>query len=219
MSCLRWHAMPLLDIDVPAACVARGEYCRLVMPRPYQQAWLQTMLAGNSGSDLSENGIFFETDNAQVSLSGGDTMFSQHVACLLHARGAIANLSLRENLLLPFLYGANRKSMASAQAALPEVADWLDLSAMLDEQAGERSNYVHALISLGRIMLQQPDILIVQDVHAGMQAHRLERFRLLFGEAVRRLGVGVLYLSSSAQDGMGLNFCRSLELAGAEDVI
>jgi len=215
MTRLGWNAMHLLDVDIPAGSVRRGEMCRMVMPRSYQYAWLQAM--HGEDVDYSASSVFFET--AQATVHASDEMFSWRVACLLHQRGVLANLSLRENILLPFLYRASRKDMARAQTALPELADWLEISGMLDEQAGERSSYVHALISLGRIMLMQPDIIVVQDVHAGMQAHRLGRFRLLFGEALQRLGVGVLYLSCTAQDVMGLDFSHSFELAGAEDVI
>ncbi len=209
---LCWKEMRLLDADVLAGDVARGEILRLVMPRRYQLAWLQLMTGATQDQPQQEAQIWLETP--EITVDSSSRVFSQHVVYLLHQHGALANLSLRENLMLPFLYGGLSDEMARANDLLPEVAEWLDIGDALDAQVGERSSYMHALISLGRSVLMQPDIMVVQDAHVGMQAHQLQRLRILFGEALQRLGAGVLYLSSSAQDGMGIDFCRSLELAG-----
>jgi len=209
---LCWKTMRLLDADVLAGDVARGEILRLVMPRRYQLAWLQLMVGTVHEQPQQDAPIWLETPEMTVGI--GSSVFSRHVAYLLHQHGALANLSLRENLLLPFLYGGMADEIARANDLLPEVADWLDIGDMLDEQVGERSSYTHTLISLGRAVLVQADILLVQDAHVGMQTHQLQRLRALFGEALQRLGAGVLYLSSSEQDGLGIDFCRSLTLLG-----
>jgi len=120
-------------------------------------------------------------------------------------------------MLLPFLYAGRAAEIALATEALPEVAMRLDIAEKLDEQAGERSTYMHALIGLGRAMLMRPDFMIVQDAHSGIQPHRQDMFRSLFCDVVEQLGVGVLYLSSSAQEGSDLDYCQSLEFASAEE--
>lgn len=205
---LCWHAMQLLDIGMPAGYVQFGDKRRLVMPRRYQLEWLRRMSGG-------EESVWLET--AEGELAGGSAAFSRRVACMMHQRSALANLSLRENIMLPFLYAGGDAGIARAEAALPGIAARLDIADRLDEQAGERSGYMHGLIALCRTMLMQPDFIVVQDAHAGMQPHRQQMFRSLFCEVVEELGVGVLYLSASVQDGSGLDFCQSLEFAGAEE--
>jgi len=205
---LCWKAMRLLDVDIPAGHVLRGERRRLVMPRRYQFDWLRQMAS-------PAHDVWLQTGEADI--PGGSEGFSERVCCMLHQRGVLANLSLRENILLSFLYAGREAEIVRATDALPEVAKRLDIADKLDEQAGERSGYMHGLIALGRAMLLRPDFIIVQDALASMQPHRQEIFRSLFCGFVEELGAGVLYLSASTQDGSGLEFCQSLEFAGAEE--
>lgn len=207
MSILCWKSMRLLDMELPAGMVLHGEKRRMVMPRRYQFDWLRRMCRG--GSVWLESG--------QQSVPGGSEPFARRVACMLHQRALLANLSLRENILLPFLYDGREPDMTQATEALPEVAERLDIADKLDEQAGERSGYVHGLVGLARAMLRCPDFIIVQDVHAGIPPQCQESFRSLFAGVVRELGAGILYLSNSAQDGSGLEFCHSLEFVGTEE--
>lgn len=207
---LHWKSMRLLDIDIPSAQILRGEKQRLVMPRRYQFDWLKQMSAPGSQ-------MWLETAEGEV--RGGDEVFSERVCCMLYQRGMLANLSLRENILLPFLYRGRNEEMARATVELQKVAEHLDIADKLDDQAGERSVYMHALISLARVMLMRPDFIIVQDVHTGIPSHRQEFFRDLFCEVVEELGAGVLYLSTSAQEGSGLEFCQSLEFSSAEEIL
>ncbi len=205
---LCWNAMRLLDIEIPAGAVLHGEKRRLVMPRRYQLDWLRRM-AGATGC------VWLETGEGD--LAGGSEAFARRVTCMMHQRSALANLSLRENIMLPFLYAGGDAEIARVAAALPGLAQRLDIADKLDEQVGERSGYMYGLISLCRTLLLQPDFIVVQDAHAGMQPHRQEMFRRLFCEGVEAMGAGVLYLSASVQDGSGLDFCQSLEFAGAEE--
>jgi len=194
-------------------CVAMGECKRVVMPRRYQYAWLsglfpERMLHGKEGWQL-----WLETDSA--SFQAGSRMFMRNVASMLHHRGAIANLSLRENLLLPFLYHGDEDALAQAEQGLPEVAAFLGFTDNLDKQTGECSAYMHGMTSLGRCMLQKADIIVAQDVHCGMPPHCLHRFQKLFLEAIELLRAGLLYLSTSEQDGSGIIFEHTLELSRA----
>lgn len=207
MSRLCWEPMRLLDMNLPAGMVKRAERRRMVMPRRYQFDWLQRMCEGR--------GIWLETGQGKA--AGGSQAFARRVACMLYQRGMLANLSLRENILLPFLYAGHEADLVQATEALPEIAGMMEIDDILDEQAGERSGYVHGLVALARAMLQSPDFIIVQDVHAGMQPQYQKSFRSRFASVVQQLSVGVLYLSNSAQDGSGLDYCQSLEFVGTEE--
>jgi len=205
-----WKPIRLLDIDIPSGQILRGERQRLVMPRRYQFEWFQQM--STPGSE-----VWLETDEGDI--RGDGEAFSERVCCMLYQCGMLANLSLRENVLLPFLYRGRKESMAQATAELPQVAERLGIAGKLEDQAGERSVYMHALISLARVMLLRPDFIVVQDVHAGMPMHRQDIFRSLFCDVVEGLGAGVLYLSTSAQESSGLEFCQSLEFSSAEEML
>jgi len=209
MTRMHWRDLQLLDQVLPTACIARGERKQLIMPRQFQYAWLdylfpKQILHGKNGWKL-----WIETEEA--GFQAGSDMFLAHVSSMLHHRGIVANLSLRENLLLPFLYHKDANAVMQIEQEVLEVAAFLDMEHCLDEQAGERSAYTHARISLGRCMLQKPDIIVAQDVHCGMPPHRLEHFRELFAQVMDSLEIGLLYLASSGNDGSGITFDKVIQ--------
>lgn len=207
---LCWKSMRLIDIDVPDGCVERGEMHRLVMPRRYQFAWLNSMLAAGKC-------VWIDSDAGELSCASDG--FTRKVGCVLHQRSMLANLSLRENILLPFLYRGPESELQRAEGELPGIAERLDIKARLDEQAGERSAYMHGVVALARAWLLRPDFIVAQDPHSGMQPHREALFRRHFCELIEALQAGVLYLTASQQDVSGLDFCRSMQLAGAEESV
>ncbi len=207
MNRLYWNDLHLLDIDIPAGSIRRGEKQRLVIPQRYQFEWLKQM-------NTPDGCIRVQTKDGNI--SGGTEPFSRHVACVLHQRSALANLSLRENILLPFLYNRREPETTRAMQALPDVAARLEITDLLDEQAGDRPIYMHGIISLGRAMVLQPEFIVVLDAHMGTQAPKQDFFRSLFCSFVEETGAGVLYLSASVQDASGLKFRRSLEFSTIE---
>jgi len=202
--------MQVLGGVLPAGCIARGERMRMVMPRREQYEWLESLFIEpvQVGKDAWQ--LWLETDEA--SYQSGSSIFFHKVSSMLHHRGMMANLSLRENLMLPFLYHGTHDMLEQAKDDLPQVAEFLDISDCLDDQASIRSPYIHGVVSLGRCLLQKPDIILVQDVHSGIAPHRLQQFHALFCAVMEQLQAGVLYISTSEQDGSGLKFEHSLHL-------
>ncbi|PJA33584.1 MAG: hypothetical protein CO187_01065 [Zetaproteobacteria bacterium CG_4_9_14_3_um_filter_53_7] len=140
----------------------------------------------------------------------GSREFSMSVGSMIRHRGLIANLSLRENLLLPFLYHEDQQRIEQAMDELAEVAGTIGITSALDEKAGERTTFTHALISLGRCLLLKPVVIVAQEVHIGMPPEHLQQFTEISMQALQRLGSGLLYLTASPDEGSGLNFARTL---------
>ncbi|HKJ83964.1 MAG TPA: hypothetical protein VJ961_08115 [Mariprofundaceae bacterium] len=174
------------------------------MPEKQQLMWLQQLLLEHAPASRTAWRIWLETDTA--SAQAGTPAFLERVSIMLRQRGAMANLSLRENLLLPFLYHAEAEALLQAETDLPAVAEFLGLTDELDRQAGECSPYTHRLISLGRALLQKPAIIVAQDIHVGIPFEDLPAFRTRFAEALKQLRSGLLYLASSEQEDWGLHF-------------
>jgi hypothetical protein len=61
-------------------------------------------------------------------------------------------------------------------------------------------------------MLLHPAIIVAQEIHVGMSPDRLMRFRDMAIGALRQLGSGLLYLTSSEYEGSGVRFDRTLVL-------
>jgi len=208
-----WRQVQVLQDVLPAGCIGKGERKRLVMPRKHQYAWLESLFTEPAQSEKGAWQSWLETDEA--SYQAGSSIFFQKVSSMLHHRGMMAGLSLRENLMLPFLYRGAENALDQARADLPQVAAFLGIADCLDDQASIRSPYTHSLISLGRCLLQKPDIVLAQDVYSGMAPHRLRQFHDLFYESMERIQAGILYLSTSEHDGSGLDFEDSLQLNAA----
>jgi len=207
---LCWRQMQVQEGVLPAGCIARGERMRMVMPRKQQYEWLESLFIESVQAGKDAWQLWLETDEA--SYQSGSAIFFHRVSSMLHHRGMMANLSLRENLMLPFLYHGTHDRLEQAKDDLPQVAEFLDISDCLDDQASIRSPYIHGVVSLGRCLLQKPDIILVQDVHSGIAPHRLQQFHALFCAVMEQLQAGVLYISTSEQDGSGLKFEHSLHL-------
>jgi hypothetical protein len=206
---LTWDDIAIFGDVLEADTVARGENVLIVMNNRFQYAFLSLMFPDMGAQGSMASSIWLESDGKRY--PAGSPEFCLRVGSMIRHRGLMANLSLRENLLLPFLYSGDDELLQGARKKVVEVAEFLGLEG-LDTQAGERSNYTHALMSLGHCLLQKPDVIVAQEVHTGMSPERLQRFGAKAKEALDQLGSGVLYLSDSAHEGSRLDFARTHEI-------
>jgi len=206
---LHWNDLKLFGDLLPADQVSRGENVRIVMNNRFQYAFLSLMFPdmGEQGSLASS--IWLQSDGQKF--PAGSHEFCLRVGSMIRHRGLMANLSIRENLLLPFLYCGNEACLQDARKRVDEVAEFIGLE-RLDQQAGERSGFTHALVSLGHCLLQKADVIVAQEVHVGMPPDRLQVFRETANAALEQLGSGVLYLSASEHEGSDLTFARTHEI-------
>ncbi|MES0371095.1 MAG: hypothetical protein ABUK11_02350 [Mariprofundaceae bacterium] len=206
---LKWNDIQLFGDLLEADEVSRGTNVRIVMNNRFQYAFLSLMFPDMGAQGSLASSIWLESEGKNY--FAGTPLFCLKVGSMIRHRGLMANLSLRENLLLPFLYNCDAASLERAKSRVDEVAGFLGLEG-LDTQAGERSNYTHALISLGHCILQEPDVIVAQEVHVGMSPDRLKMFATKASEALKMLGSGVLYLSASEHEGSGMKFARTHEI-------
>jgi ABC-type Na+ transport system ATPase subunit NatA len=207
---LWWRKLQLINVELPESSVGIGEHVRLIMDEADQHTMMDRIINVLPGDEPDAWQVWLETGRGKFRADTPE--FHARVGIMIRRRGLLANLSLRENLLLPFLYHGNAERIAKAEQEVESVADFLGLLNILNEQAGERSSYTHALISLGRCMLAHPAIIVAQEIHIGMSPERLMRFRDMAIEALQRLGAGLLYLSSTEYEGSGVHFDRTLML-------
>lgn len=203
---LRWDDIRIFGDLLEADVVSRDESVRIVMNNRFQYAFLSLMFPDMGARGSLASSIWLESDGERF--QAGSQEFCMRVGSMIRHRGLMANLSIRENLLLPFLYCGDESCLQSAKERVSEVAEFLELEG-LDSQAGDRSNYTHALVSLGHCLLKRPDVIVAQEVHVGMPPERLKLFADKVRGALEMLGSGVLYLTSSEHEGSGLNFART----------
>ncbi len=204
---LHWNELHIGQSIIPASHLQQGERVRIVINFPDQYSFMRQMFS--SDSTPSSTNIWLEDHKGRKHLAASP-LFSSHIGSLIQEHGLLANLSLRENLLLAFLYHAKGKRQQQALKQVEDVAKTLGLYHILEEKAGDRTAYIHALVSLGRCLLMRPTIIVAQEVHAGMPPEHLEKFKAISLRALNQLGSGLLYLTGSPTEGSGLNFSRTL---------
>jgi hypothetical protein len=207
---LHWRAMDVCDRQLPEDYICRGKHIRFVMNASMQYMFLDRFFPQFVLGEDADAHVWLEYDGKRV--VAGKPAYCARVGSMIRRRGLLANLSIRENLLLPFLYAEDPSCLKRAEGEVGEVAEFLGLESLLYEQAGERSAYTHALVSLGHCLLKRPDVIVAQEVHVGMPPERLQIFRDKAKEAMQQLEAGVLYLTSSIHEGSGLEFSRTYEI-------
>jgi len=201
---LQWQPLQLAGFRLEAAAMQTGEHMRITMNPGCQRALQQQLFA----AEKADPAIWLQQGDSRFA-AGSEPFFTRIGSILLH-RGLIANLTLRENLLLPLLYRGDADLLADGSARVEEIARQIDLQCDLDEKAGERSSFIHAIISLGRCLLQQPEFIIAQGVYVGMPPDHLHSFRRISTRTLAGLHSGLLYLASSEQEDPGIEFNRTM---------
>ena len=207
---LHWDELLVHECILPSGHVCCGKHVRMIMNNSMQYAFLNYFFPQFSLHEKEETKVWITSGSQHI--AAGTPEFCAHVGSMIRRRGLLANLSVRENLLLPFLYTENKAALKQAELEVDDVADFLGLSTILNEQARERSAYTHALVSLGHCLLKKPDVIVAQEVHIGMPPDRLQIFRDKATQAMKELNAGVLYLTSTSDEGSGLEFARTYEI-------
>jgi len=135
---------------------------------------------------------------------------------VLNGRGLLANISIQENIMLPFLYHHNAQDTEQAHLQLEHVASTFGLHDKLGEQTGLRSPLTHGLVSLCRCVLQQASFVVMQQPCASMSLSEEEYFRPLAKRVIESLDAGVIYLTTSVEDTADFSFSSTLDLTPRE---
>ncbi|MDX8383489.1 MAG: hypothetical protein R8M45_05370 [Ghiorsea sp.] len=142
--------------------------------------------------------------------------FGHAVGMVLNGKGLVANITIEENIMLPFLYHNHAQEIDQAHLQLERVATTLGLHEKLGERAGLRSPLTHGLVSLCRCLLQQASFVVMQQPCASMSVKEAEYFRPLAKRVIESLDSGMIYLTTSADDTGSFTFSSSLNLTPRE---
>lgn len=180
---------------MPSTSLFCGEHVHVTCPEPQQCILLTSWFA-----QQSEMSLHVVQQGKQLKCVGGA------VAVVLDGRALLANISIQENIMLPFLYHHDVQKLNYAQAQLQTVAATLGLNKILHEKAGLRSPLVHALVGLSRVMLQQASFVILQQPFSSMDKQETITFTRLVKDVVKSSGLGMVYLTASTEDQADFEF-------------
>ncbi len=196
---LFWHDTSLHVMETVASGVLqRGDKTQLILNDMQQHQLLETWLK-------PQQQLLYIMQNKKKIKSLGHAL-----GMVLSGRGLLANLSIQENIMLPFLYHNQPQHTEQAHMQLENVAATLGLASILGEKAGLRSPLIHALVSLCRCVLQQASFMVMQQPCAQMSLHEAEQFRPLARRVVDSLGAGLLYITDNVEDDAQFVFGQQL---------
>ncbi|MDX8382401.1 MAG: hypothetical protein R8M14_09865 [Ghiorsea sp.] len=157
---------------------------------------------------------------AWLTAKGSNQMqgLGKEVGFVLNGLGLVANLSLKENIMLPLLYHQIKHKKAAKQK-LAELVQTLEMEDMMHEQAGLRSARLNSEVSLCRCVLQQAEFIIMQQPQSSMSKNEAVAFTERMLKVVEDLGAGVVYMTASANDCGGLKANHQINLQLQERVL
>ena len=166
--------------------------------------------AGKSTAFNLINGVF-RPDRGQVLFRGEDItgLAPNHVVRRGLARThqivqPLATLTVLENCVVGACFGREDLPLAAAEAVAREVAEFVGLTARLDEPAGQLTIAGKKRLELARALCARPVLLLLDEVLAGLNPAEIARMIGVI-RAIRERGVSILMIEHLMQAIMGLS--------------
>jgi len=169
---------------IPDIHLQRGEVIQLIVPDDIQE-------------ELVDLWLFPSEKKKRLQGLGQDIGF------VLNGRGILANLTIKENIMLPILYHRS-EVVVKALNRIDALLDETQLKPLLEERAGLRSARVNNNVSLCRCALQQASYIVMQQPQSSMSKKEARQFTKLALQIASDLHAGVVYLTASEDDCGGL---------------
>ncbi|MDX8387451.1 MAG: hypothetical protein R8M46_02810 [Ghiorsea sp.] len=203
ISLLKPMVFPAIELSnqcyMPAFTLHSGEVMQLVAPEDVQEELIAAWL--------------IEQDGKQSRMQG----LGKQVGFVLNGLGLVANLTIKENIMLPLLYHKTKQTDV-AKTKLAALVEEIEIKDMMEEQAGLRSARVNSEVSLCRCVLQQAAYIIMQQPQSCMSKTEAKQFTERMLKVVRDLRAGVVYLTASGNDCGGLTANHQVNLKLQEKV-
>ena len=166
--------------------------------------------AGKSTAFNLINGVF-RPDQGRVVFRGEDItgLAPNHVVRRGLARThqivqPLATVSVLENCIVGACFGRDNLPLRAAEAVAREIADFVGLTARLDEPAGHLTIAGKKRLELARALCARPVLLLLDEVLAGLNPAEVERMIGVIRK-IRESGVSILIIEHLMQAIMGLS--------------
>jgi len=120
---LHWRDLHCSDGVIGGCTVGRGQAVRLVVEGISQYQFMDHLFRPPETEDDDSWPMWLESGAGRF--RAGTEAFVSRIGTMIRHRGLMANLSMRENLLLPFLYRGDREVIEQAYDEVEDVADLL----------------------------------------------------------------------------------------------
>jgi multiple sugar transport system ATP-binding protein len=183
-----FEAVPGLDLEIHD-----GEFLVLVGPSGCGKSTLLRMVAGLE--DISGGDLLI--DEVRVNAMGPQ---QRDIAMVFQSYALYPNMTVAENIA--FAMTLRKIDKKEIRVKVAEVAELLELTAVLDRKPGQLSGGQRQRVAMGRAIVRQPKLFLMDEPLSNLDAKLRVQTRAEISKLLRRLGVTTMYVTHDQVEAM-----------------
>jgi putative ABC transport system ATP-binding protein len=204
-----------LAISVPG-----GQMCAVMGPSGVGKSTLLNCIAGLEPPDEGEVKVLGQ-DMAALDDEGRTLLRRRRIGIVYQFFNLVANLSARENVLLPYLIDGARPDEAAIDGALERVG----MAGRARHLPSQLSGGEMQLVSIARALVRRPPLVLADEPTGNVNVATGRRIMALLAEVLRETGSALLLVTHNPEDAARADrvlfmkdgvFCDEATLVGAE---
>ena len=183
-----FEAVPSLDLEIHD-----GEFLVLVGPSGCGKSTVLRMVAGLE--DISGGELYI--DDKLVNTMGPQ---QRDIAMVFQSYALYPNMTVADNIA--FAMKLRKTDKAEIAAKVAEVAELLELTAVLDRKPGQLSGGQRQRVAMGRAIVRNPKVFLMDEPLSNLDAKLRVQTRGEISKLQRRLGVTTMYVTHDQIEAM-----------------
>lgn len=179
-----------LDLDVPAATLTA-----VMGPSGAGKSTLLNLIAGLDGPDDGEV-LVLDRDMATLSDEERTIQRRRRIGIIYQFFNLVPNLTVRENVLLPFLIDGEAGDNAAVDAALERVG----MTHRTGHLPSQLSGGEMQLVSIARAIVRRPALLLADEPTGNVNVATGKRIMALLREVLTESGAAMLLVTHNPED-------------------
>ena len=184
-----FEAVPGLDLEIHD-----GEFLVLVGPSGCGKSTVLRMVAGLE--DISSGGELY-IDDAIINAMGPQ---QRDIAMVFQSYALYPNMTVADNIA--FAMKLRKTDKAEIATKVAEVAELLELTAVLDRKPGQLSGGQRQRVAMGRAIVRNPKLFLMDEPLSNLDAKLRVQTRAEISKLQRRLGVTTMYVTHDQIEAM-----------------